>query len=66
MRRNKLYVRYDTNYPFLPVAIATSVKELAEMLGKSYNVVSSGISKKQSTYAVIDMDEEEEAECCSR
>lgn len=48
-----IYVKYDDKPPFLPIAVADSISELAEILGVSRNVVSSSFSHKRSTYKKV-------------
>ena len=49
----KVYVKYDSKPPYLPVAVADSKRELAEILGVSRNVVYSSFSHKRSTYVEV-------------
>ena len=55
----KLYVKYDTKPPCLPVAVAESTLELAMMLGMNHHNVQSAISHGYSCWAVIQIDEPE-------
>ena len=48
-----IYVKYDSKPPYLPVAFADSVPELAEMLEISPNVIYSSISHKLPTYKKV-------------
>lgn len=48
-----MYVKYDDKPPYLPIAVADSIPELAEMLGVSRNVVYSSFSHKLPTYKEI-------------
>lgn len=60
MEKNKVYIKYSNKYPYLPEAVGLNVKDLADRLGKSYNTVMSAISRKQSTYAAVIIDDEED------
>ena len=48
-----MYVKYDDKPPYLPIAVADSIPELAEILGVSRNVVYSSFSHKLPTYKEI-------------
>lgn len=52
-----LYVKYDSNPPYLPVAVADSKRELAEILNIRPNVVYSAFSHGQSTYCEIEIED---------
>lgn len=52
-----IYVKYDTKPPHLPVAVADSVPELAEILEISPNVIYSSISHKLPTYKKVKIHE---------
>ena len=52
-----MYIKYGNTYPYLPEAVANSPRELAKMLGKTLNTVASAISRKQSNYAVVEVEE---------
>lgn len=54
----KVYVKYSTEYPYLPEAIADSKKELAIMINRNVNSVYSAFCHKQSTFAEVDIGEE--------
>lgn len=56
-----LYVKYDDKPPFLPIAVADSIPELAEILGVSRNVIYSSFSHKLPTYKEVKVYEGEEA-----
>ena len=53
-----LYVKYSKECPYLPEAVADSKKELAKMVGTTIGCVKSSFSKKVSTYAVREDEEE--------
>ena len=44
-KREYVWVAYSKNYPFLPIAIASSAAELAKIVGVSTNAVESLWSK---------------------
>lgn len=48
-----LYVKYDSKYPYLPIAVADTKKELAQMLGVDESVVYSSFSHHRSTYKEV-------------
>ena len=52
-----LYVRTTMDDLELPIAVADSVKELAQMLNKTRNHVSSSLSRKYRGWYVIECDE---------
>ena len=58
----KAVIKYDARPPHLPVAVAGSRKELAEILGVSKNVVDSSFSHHRSTYAEYEFEDEEMGE----
>ena len=58
MKTIKVYIKYSTRYPYLPEAIAYSKRELAKQLGKSIGTVASAFSRKQSNYAVVEVEDE--------
>ena len=47
MNDNRLYIAYDTNPPYLPVAVSDSVKKLADMIGVKSNSISASISRQR-------------------
>lgn len=49
----KVYVKYSAKYPYLPVAVADSKAELAEMLGVSRNNVDTSFSHKIKTFKEV-------------
>ena len=51
----KVYVKYAAKYPYLPVAVADTKKELAEMVGTNVHVVLSSLYHGRSTYAEVDI-----------
>ena len=53
----KVYVKYDRCKPHLPIAIADTKEELADMIGTSLNTVASGLSHGIGTYAAVEIDE---------
>lgn len=54
----KLYIKYSNRYPYLPEAIADNKRELAKQLGKSIGTVASAFSRKQSNYAVVEVEDD--------
>ena len=56
----KVVIKYDKKPPYLPIAVGTSRRELAEMLGINVNVVHSALSHKIGTYFEMDFEEEDE------
>lgn len=58
MKTIKVYIKYSTRYPYLPEAIAYSKRELAKQLGKSIGTVASAFSRKQSNYAVVEVEDD--------
>ena len=58
MRTIKVYIKYSNRYPYLPEAIAYSKRELAKQLGKSIGTVASAFSRKQSNYAIVEVEDD--------
>ena len=54
-----LYIKYSRKPPGLPIAVADSADELAEMTGMKKNSIYSCISKKRPTIAKIILEEDE-------
>lgn len=57
-----LYVKYSKEPPGLPIAVAESAGELAEMTGMTKESIYSLISKKRPYIAKIEIQEEREDE----
>ena len=55
----KLYVKYSKEYPYLPEGVGDNKKELAEHLGISHNTVYSSFSRGMSTYAEVEVEDDE-------
>lgn len=55
-----IYIKYSSKYPYLPEAIADSVKELAEKTGHTPGSVSSCVSKGYKMWAKVEVGSEEE------
>ena len=55
-----LYVKYSARFPGLPIAVADSAEELAEMTGMTKGSIYSSISKKRKTVAKVEIEEEAE------
>lgn len=53
----KLYVKYDSEPPYLPIAVEDSKTELARTLKVRPNVVMSAFSHGQSTYCEVEVEE---------
>lgn len=58
MKTIKLYIKYSNRYPYLPEAIADNKRELAKQLGKSIGTVASAFSRKQSNYAIVEVEDD--------
>jgi hypothetical protein len=58
MKTIKVYIKYSNRYPYLPEAIAYSKRELAKQLGKSIGTVASAFSRKQSNYAIVEVEDD--------
>ena len=58
----KLYTKTTNDIYELPIAVADSKKELAEMLGQSFGGVKSAFSRKLSLYHEIEVEEDGETE----
>jgi hypothetical protein len=54
----KVFIKYDSKEPYLPVAVAESKSELARILGVTLNSVISSYAHKRSTYAVVDIEDD--------
>ena len=61
-KRQKLYLRTTTDYLELPIAVAGSANELAEMIGTSVGTVKSSISHHYAGWHRIIIDEEKNDE----
>lgn len=57
-----VYIRYDKEPPYLPIAIADSKEELAEILGMTVNCVRSSFSHGLRCFAAVDVGELEDQE----
>ena len=55
----KIYMRTTVDEYQLPVAVADSPKELAQIVGTSENVVLSSISKKRTGWYRVEVPDEE-------
>lgn len=58
MDKLKLYLRVTNDQYELPVAVAESPKELAQLLGITANNVKSSISHKVKTYCVVEVEDD--------
>lgn len=54
----KVFVKYDSKEPYLPVAVADSKSELARLLGVTLNSIVSSYAHKRGTYAVVDIEDD--------
>lgn len=52
-----LYVKYSARFPGLPIVVADSAEELAQMTGMTKGSIYSSISKKRRTVAKIEIEE---------
>ena len=48
-----VYVKYDHAYPYLPIAIADTIPELARQLGVTANTIYSSMSHGRKTYQKV-------------
>lgn len=55
-----VYIKYEKRKPHLPVAVADTVTELAQILGIKPNIVSSSIYHKRPTYAKVWIEEDDD------
>ena len=58
----KVFVKYSPIWPYLPVAVADSYRELAEMIGVTEHSVRCSFWKKYKTFAIIEIEEDEQDE----
>lgn len=56
----KAVIKYDMKPPHLPIAVADSRQELAEILGISRNVVDSSFSHHRSTYFEYEFEDDDD------
>lgn len=62
-RGRKVYVAYAKKWPYLPIAVADTARELAVLVGTTKNAVDSAISHakkngvKNPKYAAVGVDE---------
>lgn len=56
----RLYVKTTSDRLRLPVAVAESTKELAEMLGISVKSVRTSYSHKCGTYYIVEVEDDDE------
>lgn len=54
-----IYVKYSSKPPGLPIAVADSIDELAEITGMTKGSIYTYISKKKPTVAKIEIEDEE-------
>ena len=58
-RLMKVYVKYSTDPPYLPLAVADSKAQLALMLGMRVTSVYSMYSKKNKAYRIVEIEDED-------
>lgn len=58
-RLMKVYVKYSTDPPYLPLAVADSKAQLAFMLGMRVTSVYSMYSKKNKAYRIVEIEDED-------
>jgi hypothetical protein len=54
-----VYVKYSTDPPYLPLAVADSKAQLAFMLGMRVTSVYSMYSKKNKAYRIVEIEDED-------
>lgn len=54
-----VYVKYSTDPPYLPLAVADSKVQLALMLGMRVTSVYSMYSKKNKAYRIVEIEDED-------
>lgn len=52
-----VFIRYDKEPPYLPIAIADSKEELADILGMTVNCVRSSFSHGLACFAAVEVGE---------
>lgn len=53
----RVYMKVTADELELPIAIADSAKELAEIIGVHENTVYAGLSRKRKTYVKVEVDD---------
>lgn len=61
-KKSILYMRVTADEFELPIAVAGSPKELAQMLGKTRNAVNSAICHKNRGWCKVEIEEDEDEE----
>lgn len=56
----KVYVKYSPIWPYLPVAVADSFKELSQMIGVTEHSIRCSFWKGYKTFAIVEIEEDEE------
>jgi hypothetical protein len=54
----EVYVRYSSKKPHLPIAVADSMKELAQMLGIKYESVQKSYTMRRKWWEVVEIGDE--------
>ena len=55
----KVYVKYSPIWPYLPVAVADSYKELSQMIGVTEHSIRCSFWKGYKTFAIVEIEEDE-------
>ena len=58
-RRMKVYVKYSTDPPYLPLAVADSKPQLAKILGMRTTSVYTMFSRKNKAYKEVEIEDED-------
>jgi hypothetical protein len=58
-RRMIVYVKYSTDPPYLPLAVADSKAQLAFMLGMRVTSVYTMFSRKNKAYRIVEIEDED-------
>lgn len=61
----KLYLKVTTDEYELPIAVADSAYELAEMVGTKQSVIYSSISHKRGSYRRVEVEDDETEPICT-
>lgn len=51
--KNVVFIKYSSKYPYLPVAVADSVKELSEEVGVNCISIYSSLKRANSSYKAV-------------
>lgn len=58
--KNVIFIKYSSQYPYLPVAVADSVKELSEQTGVNPISIYTCLKRENSSYRAVTYDDNEE------